>query len=111
MRPKGRFLSKMNESKLSRTVVITNEQGLHARPADLFVKLANRFDAAIEVVKENRRVDGKSILDILTLGAGQGSQLVIEAVGRDAQEALDALAALIDHNFAEDERAGEEQTS
>lgn len=90
-------------------MVITNEQGLHARPADLFVKVASRFDAAIEVIKENQRVDGKSILDILTLGAGQGSKLVIEAAGRDAEEALEALAALIDHNFAEDERTGEEK--
>ena len=99
----------MNESKSRRTVVITNEQGLHARPADLFVKLANRFEAEIEVVKDEQRVDGKSILDILTLGAGQGSQLVIEAVGGDAEEALDALAALIDHNFAEDERSGQKE--
>lgn len=87
----------------SRTVVVTNPQGLHARPADLFVKLATRFASKVELVKGQERVDGKSILAILTLAAVAGTRLSIEADGPDAEQALDALAELIEHNFAEDE--------
>ena len=87
----------------SRTVVVTNPQGLHARPADLFVKLATRFASKVELVKGHERVDGKSILAILTLAAVAGTPLSIEVDGPDAEQALDALAKLIEHNFAEDE--------
>lgn len=80
----------------SKTVVIKNPQGLHARPASLFVNLAQRFHATIEVVKEENIVDGKSILSILTLAATMGTKLTIRAEGEDAQRALDALVELID---------------
>ena len=80
----------------SKTVVIQNPQGLHARPASLFVNLAQRFHATIEVVKEENIVDGKSILSILTLAAPVGTKLTIRAEGEDAQSALDALVELID---------------
>jgi len=93
----------MSPDKANRTVVVTNPQGLHARPADLFVKLANRFRSSIELVKGHERIDGKSILAILTLAATQGTSLSIEAQGDDAEQALDALAALIENNFAEEE--------
>lgn len=93
----------MDEPKGNRTVVVTNPQGLHARPADLLVKLAGRFESRIELVKGSERVDGKSILAVLTLAAGAGTELTIEAVGRDAEQASDALAELIQRNFAEDE--------
>ena len=84
-------------------VTITNPQGLHARPADLFVKTATRFESTtINVEKDGERVDGKSILGILTLAAEQGSQLVIEATGQDAHEALSALVELIEAGFVED---------
>lgn len=91
----------MTERKLTRTVVINNPQGLHARPADLFVKLANSFQTNIEIVKDNIRVNGKSFLDILTLAASEGTILSIEACGEDAAEALDALAQLIEQHFDE----------
>lgn len=89
--------------KICRTVIVSNEQGLHARPADLLVKLANRFESKIELVKDDERVDGKSILSVLTLAAVQGTALCIEADGHDAQAALDALCTLIEHNFSEEE--------
>ncbi len=92
---------KMNEQKLSRTVIVTNPQGLHVRSADLFVKTASRYQTDIEVVKENLRVNGKSILDILMLAATEGTTLSIEAGGADAAEALDALVLLIEQNFGE----------
>ena len=93
----------MTESTASRTVTVINPQGLHARPVDLFVKLANQFDASIEVVKGGERVDGKSILSVLTLAAEQGTQLAIKATGHDAEAALLALAELVESGFAEKE--------
>jgi phosphocarrier protein len=92
-------LIEMAEGSQFRTVVVSNPQGLHARPADLFVKLASRYEATIEVVKDGERVDGKSILAILTLAAVPGTQLRIEATGPDAEAALDALAELVLRNF------------
>ena len=93
----------MSELRLTRTVVVTNPQGLHARPADMFVKTALRFESKIEVVKDSERVDGKSILSMLTLAAMEGTKLSLEATGRDAQQALDALAELFVKNFADEE--------
>ena len=91
----------MADGTLARTVVVTNPQGLHARPADMFVKLASQYQSKIEVIKDGERVDGKSILAILTLAAVEGTQLEIEATGPDAEAALDALAELVQRNFAE----------
>lgn len=84
--------------------MVGNAQGLHARPASLIVKLANQYQARIEFIKDNSRIDGKSILDILTLGAPQGTNLVIEADGPDAESALEALAALFTSNFGESDK-------
>ena len=91
----------MNQVRVKKTVIIQNAQGLHARPADLFVRRAGEFEAQIMVIKGDQKIDGKSILDVMTLAAVQGTELEIEAVGSDAEEALDALARLIEDNFAE----------
>lgn len=91
----------MADGPAFRTVVVGNPQGLHARPADLFVKLASRYQSIIEVIKDGERVDGKSILAILTLAAVQGTQLRIEATGPDADAALNALADLVLRNFGD----------
>jgi phosphotransferase system HPr (HPr) family protein len=91
----------MADDTVNRTVVVTNPQGLHARPADVFVKLASRYQAKIEVIKDGERVDGKSILAILTLAAVEGTQLAIEATGPDAEAALDALSELVLRDFDE----------
>lgn len=93
----------MNFSQASATVIVTNPQGIHARPADMFVKLAIQFQSTIDVYKDGNRVDGKSILDMLTLAAVAGSELRIEATGPDAQQALDALTELIRQDFGENE--------
>ena len=90
----------MDQLTVSKTVVVVNPQGLHARPADLFVKLANRFASTIRVTKHHETVDGKSILSILTLGAEQGTQLEIVATGPDAAAAVAALAQLVEQGFA-----------
>jgi len=99
----------MNSICSERRVSIVNPQGLHARPADMFVRLANRFSSDVQVVKGNERVDGKSILSILTLAAVQGTELTIAARGSDAQAATDALADLIVTGFDEQMETAFEQ--
>ena len=84
---------------IRRTVVVKNPQGLHARPAYLLAELAGKFAAKIEIIKEDERVDGKSILSIMTLAAAQGTALDLEAVGQDAEDAIDALAELFEQGF------------
>jgi phosphotransferase system HPr (HPr) family protein len=91
----------MDDCTATRHVVITNPQGLHARPADLFVRLANTYQATIEIVKDRQRVDGKSILNLLMLAAEQGTTLELVAIGPDAEEALNALSRLIERDFQE----------
>lgn len=91
----------MADGTVTRTVVITNPQGMHARPADGFVKLASQFESKIEVIKDGERVDGKSILAILTLAAVEGTKLQIEVTGPDAEAALAALTDLVRRNFDE----------
>ena len=84
-------------------VVVTNEQGLHARPADLVAREAQRWESLIEFIGKSQRVDGKSILDLLTLAAEEGTHLVVEATGPDAREALDAIGNLFNKKFASNE--------
>jgi len=91
----------MADETVTRTVVVSNPQGLHARPAEVFVKTASQYQARIEVIKDGHRVDGKSILNILTLAAVQGTELSLEATGPDAQEALVALSELFARSFDE----------
>jgi len=90
----------MSNTCVTRNIVINNLQGMHARPAEMFARRALQYESRIELLLEKERVDGKSILHLLTLGARKGTQLVIEAEGPDAQEAVDALAELVEHDFA-----------
>lgn len=92
----------MNEVKVSRVLIVNIPQGIHARPANLIVRRLQTFQAKIEFVKDNQRVDGKSILELLTLAAEQGTQLEMQASGPDAQAAVDAIAELFDSNFEEE---------
>lgn len=84
-----------------RTVRIANKQGLHARPAAEFVKLAKTYEAEIFVMKEDVEVNGKSILGLMMLAAECGSELVIRADGFDADAAVDDLCALVAGGFGE----------
>ncbi len=86
---------------LTRGVVIRNRRGLHARAAARFVTLAERFGAAIEVAKDGQSVSARSIMGLMMLGAGIGATLELRAEGWDAKEALDALAALVEAGFDE----------
>ena len=89
-------------SAVSRTVRIVNARGLHARASAKLVKVASAFDAEIEVVKDGQAVDARSIMGLLMLGAGIGSDVEIRATGDDAQAALDAVVALIEARFDEE---------
>jgi len=89
------------EQTVSREVVVANSQGLHARPADLLAREARKWQSRIELVAAAQRVDGKSILEVLTLAAEAGTRLVVEATGPDAREALEAIGSLFEHNFNE----------
>ena len=102
-------LANMSQKNAKGTVTVVNPQGLHARPVDLFTKLANRFESEIKVTKEDKHVDGKSILDVLTLAAEQGTQLTIEANGDDAAAAISALTELVESGFAEEENVNHPQ--
>ncbi len=86
-----------------RTLRISNRLGLHARAAARFVHLANTFNSRIMVLKGNARVDGKSILGLLTLAAAKGTNLALSAEGNDEIEALDALEGLVRSRFGEEE--------
>ena len=82
-------------------VTLKNETGLHARPASLFVKEASRFTSGITVIKNDKEYNAKSIMGILSMGAGKGDTILIQAEGNDAEEAVKALVKLVDDNFNE----------
>ncbi len=84
-------------------IVIPNKLGLHARAAAKFVNLASQFRSEITLTRNGQDVNGKSIMGIMMLAAGKGSKLRLTAAGADEQPALEALRALIDNRFGEDE--------
>ena len=86
---------------ISKEVVINNQVGLHARPATFFIQKANEFKSSIWVEKEERRVNAKSLLGVLSLGIVKGTTVTIIADGADEEEAIETLSALIDSDFSE----------
>ena len=87
---------------VTREMVVTNKLGMHARPAAMFVKTANRFDCEVFVEKDGEKVNGKSIMGLMMLAAGPGSKLTVEATGPDAKAAVAEIEALIEQKFNED---------
>jgi phosphocarrier protein HPr len=85
----------------SRSVVIVNELGMHARAAARFVRLAAQFQSQVRIAREGREMDGKSIMGVLLLAAGRGSAITITADGPDEVEAVAALVALVTGGFEE----------
>lgn len=85
----------------SRTFVIVNSLGLHARAAAQLVQTANRFRSDIQVEKDGMRVNGKSIMGVLTLAAAKGSTITVSCEGEDADGAMVALAKVIENGFGE----------
>ncbi len=94
-----------------RTVIVRNSQGLHARPADLLVREASRHRAEILLEKDGFRVDCKSILSLLMLGAECGTQMSLLAEGEDAEQAVAVIAELFENGFNELEQAEQGEPS
>ena len=86
---------------INREVTINNQVGLHARPATFFIQKANEFKSTIWIEKEDRRVNAKSLLGVLSLGIVKGTVIDIIADGADEEEAIDTLIDLIDRGFEE----------
>lgn len=85
-----------------RELIIANKSGIHARPAALFVKTANRFGSDIFVEKDGEKINGKSIMGLMMLAAGPGSKLTLHVKGTDADAAIAELEALVNRKFDED---------
>ena len=88
---------------LRKKIKITNKLGLHARAAAKFVSTASRYCSSLEVSKDDQTVNGKSIMGVMMLAAGKGSEILISAEGTDEEEALDSIESLINDRFGEDE--------
>ena len=84
---------------VSKTIVVQNQVGLHARPATFFIQKSNEFKSSIWIEKEERKVNAKSLLGVLSLGITKGTEIEIIADGVDEEEAVAALEALIESNF------------
>ncbi len=95
----------MREKKqiIEKDFEIRNKQGLHARPAALFVQTANQFEAEIEILKDEAIVNGKSIMGIMTLAAEAGVTVKVRVRGNDAERAMQAVEKLFESNFGETE--------
>jgi phosphocarrier protein HPr len=88
--------------KIEKEVTIINRLGLHARPAAMFVRIASRFRSEVWVSKEGEQINGKSIMGLMMLAAGQGSKLLIKCEGPDAEKAMEELEELIQKKFNEE---------
>jgi phosphocarrier protein HPr len=88
-------------SSIQKTVTVTNPLGIHLRPAHMLSRAAAQFECQVEIEKDGQAIDCKSIISILTLGAQQGTQLQLRAIGRDAQQAVEAISQLFQSGFPE----------
>jgi phosphocarrier protein len=87
---------------VEKVIAIKNKQGLHARPAALFVQIANKFNSDITVSKGKQKINGKSIMGIMMLEAGAGSKITVVVNGEDAEQAMAELEKLLSHDDIED---------
>lgn len=87
---------------IEKTFVISNRLGLHARPASLFVKTTSRFTSSVKIVKDGQEIDGKSIMGLLMLAAGPGTELKIVADGADENAVISAVEDLFNRRFDDD---------
>jgi phosphocarrier protein len=89
-------------SHVDRDLTVQNKLGIHARPASMFVRLANQFECEVLVEKDGETVNGKSIMGLMMLAAGPGSRIRVHAEGRDAAAALDQIESLVNSKFNEE---------
>lgn len=92
----------MRQMTETREIIIKNKTGLHARPAALFVQIANKFESDITIIKEDQKVNGKSIMGILMLAAEKGASVTIIAEGDDATAAIEELSEILLHDIETD---------
>jgi phosphocarrier protein HPr len=92
----------IGSATMTKDFLVSNKLGIHARPAAMFVKTANRFSCDIFVEKDGEKVNGKSIMGLMMLAAGPGSRFTVHAHGHDASQALAELEILINRKFDED---------
>ncbi len=90
------------QAAFSRVLTIVNTKGLHARASAKFVQCAAKFDAEVSVAKDGSSVSGTSIMGLMMLGAGIGSEITVSVAGAQAEAALEAIAALVASKFGED---------
>ncbi|MFD2238847.1 HPr family phosphocarrier protein [Aureimonas populi] len=90
------------EGELHRILTIVNKRGLHARASARFVQVAEGFDAELTITRDGLSVGGQSIMGLMMLAASQGTAIEVSACGREASEALAAIAALVEERFGED---------
>jgi phosphocarrier protein HPr len=95
-------LPEENDLKVHRQITVQNKLGIHARPAAMFVKTANRFNCSVMVEKDGETVNGKSIMGLMMLAAGPGSKLMVHCEGHDASEAAQELDLLLKRKFDEE---------
>ncbi len=100
----------------SRTVIVTNPDGWHLRAASVFAQLADRYDSKVEIVvhtkEEPQRACGTSVLQMVSLGIPEGAEVMVEATGSDAEDALRALTELVQTNFDDQQEIqNKQQTS
>ena len=88
---------------LAQQLTICNRKGLHARASARFVRTAECYEAEVKVTRDGTTVSGHSIMGLMMLGAGPGSRILVQATGKQAREALDAITKLVENGFDEDE--------
>lgn len=96
----------MSDDRITRQVTVGLENGLHMVPCSRIAKVANQYGCDVQIVKEATTVDAKSIFDLLTLNAGQGTHLLLEASGENADAAIAELVGLFESNFEPNTRPG-----
>ena len=91
------------QKPLTKELVVQNKMGIHARPAAMIVRITNKFKADVFVEKDDEQVNGKSIMGLMMLAAGQGAKLKVTTEGGDAEAAIDELGRLIQAGFDDGE--------
>jgi phosphotransferase system HPr (HPr) family protein len=97
----------VNQAKATRTVRVVNRQGVHARAATLIAEVVRRYQSRVSLHKGSESVEGTDVLQIMSLGAAEGEEVMLEAWGDDAETVLDALAALFNGRFGNEDNDAE----
>ena len=94
---------------VKKAVKIKNSTGLHARPAALFVKKAGEFESDINVIFNDKEVNAKSVMGVMSLGASKGKEIVIQAEGEDSQRAVEQLVKFVEYEMPKEDESSEDE--